>query len=241
MTLALAVAHAGCGERKPPLPDLPRERPFGSVEVVSVPPGATVILDEGERRLGPTPQVIERRGGTGLKLTLVKDGYQAKRTFVLIEERNRLVHRVRLERERATLVVRAGAIHGAEVLIDGRSAGLTPTRVQVPAGVEVVLEVTKNRFQPYRTKLRLQAGETREVSADLLPEGFKGPRPGQLTVKGPVGAVILLKGRMLGVIPLEKISLPPGRHALQIKSADGRRWNRTAELRTGEETTITVD
>ncbi len=241
LSLALGGALCACGGKRSTSVDLPRERPLGSVEIVSNPPGATVILEEGERRLGAAPIVIERPGGTGLKLMLVKEGYRPRRSFVLVEEKNRLRHHVRLERERATLVVRAGALHAAEVSVDGRHVGRTPTRVEVPAGVAVVLDVSKNRFQPYRATLTLQAGETRDVNADLIPEGFKGPRPGQLSIRGPLGAVITLKGRMLGMVPLEQISLPPGRHELEIRASGGKRWKKTAVIKSGEHTTITLD
>lgn len=240
--LVLGYSLGACGDGKPPRPDLPRERPKGSVEVISHPAGAAVILEEGERRLGSTPLVIERSGGTGIKMTLVKEGYRPRRSFVLVEEGNRLKHHVRLERERATLVVRAGAMRGANVTINGKPVGLTPTRIEVDAGVELELEVGKNRFQPFRQKLRVQAGETREVNADLLPEGFKGPPPGHLSVQGPMGAVVTLRGRVLGMAPLERIPLPPGRYPIQARTADGKkRWSRTAVVKTGELSVVTLD
>jgi hypothetical protein len=91
-------------------------------------------------------------------------------------------------------------------------------------------------------KVRVGAGETREVSADLLPEGYKGPRPGQLSVQGPLGAIVTLKGRMLGMTPLDRISLLPGRYPVQARTGDGKkRWSKTAVVKSGEHSVVTLD
>lgn len=58
---------------------------------------------------------------------------------------------------------------GAEIEIDGKFIGTTPTTLSAKEGSVTVL-VKKNGFQPWQRQLKVRAGETRNVHAELLKQ-----------------------------------------------------------------------
>jgi hypothetical protein len=205
---------AACGSRRAGQVDVARSPRAGSLEVTSAPPGAGVL--EGERRLGNTPLIVERPGGTRLTLQLVKDGYRPHEFSTAVPEGTRLRLHATLVRWRATLVVRAGPIRGARVSVDGVARASTPESVEVEAG-EHLIEVHKTGFHPYSERTRVKAGQTLEVDAFLVPLSKKVPPTGWLLVETDKPALIFLDGTMLGMSPLRKIRLPTKTYRVELR------------------------
>jgi hypothetical protein len=235
----LCTLVAGCSAKQTAPPDAGRTPANGTIEITSSPSGAAVLIDDSDQRLGVTPLILERPGGTGLRLLIVKDGYGSRRSYAFFEDGNRLRTHVTLTRARAVLVVRAGALRSAAVAVNGRPAGYTPLRVDVDAGVELEVEVTKPGFEPFRRKLRLAQGESRDLDAELVPLGLKGPRLGRLAVTAPEPAMVSVDGRLLGMTPVEGVALRPGSYRLEAKGRK-RSWRRTVVVRSEQLTTVAL-
>jgi hypothetical protein len=210
----VALQLVACGSRRAVQTDVLREPKAGSLEVTSVPIGAGVL--EGERRLGNTPLIVERPGGTRLTLQLVKDGYRPHEFSTVVPEGTRLRLHANLQRWPATLIVRAGPIRGAKVSVDGVSRASTPEQVEVDAG-EHLIAVDKIGFHPYSERIQIKAGETLEVDAFLVPLSKKVPPTGWLLVKTDKPALIYLDGVMLGMSPLRKIRLPTKKYRVELR------------------------
>jgi hypothetical protein len=194
-----------------------------------------------DHRLGNTPVVLERPEMTRVDLLLVKEGYSPRRASVLVEGTRGQRVQVQLTRNQGTLVVTGGFIKGAEIAVDGQHVGITPSRVQVDADAEHTLEVTKSGYVPYRERVSVKSGESREVVALLEPAGRKLHAAGFLEVAADCPASVYLDGSLYGVAPLNKVPVGTGTHLLLVKSVDGKTSkSQKVTVKRGEVTTVEV-
>jgi len=104
------------------------------------------------------------------------------------------------------------------ITVDGQEQGRTPTRVTVSAGADHAVVLEKDGFQPYRTTVRVSAGDTETLEGMMIPLGRRSTPSGYLTVHSDVPAEVLLNGSPLGNTPVEKILLPARRYQLLLKN-----------------------
>lgn len=172
----------------------PAEAAFGTLRFSSNPSGATVYLD-GEF-VGYTPMSFGARPGSH-NVRIEADGYQAFSTRVNVRPGG-------TENVNANLnaVARAGTIafssspSGADVYVDGRFVGTTPTgAIRFDAG-RYQARFEAPGYDASTVTFDVRAGENRTVSTQLTAQRAT------VVVQGNVGgALVFLDGRQVGSLP----------------------------------------
>jgi hypothetical protein len=141
---------------------------------------------------------------------------------------------------RGALVVRSRPV--ATVFVDGKELGKTPTAPHPLACLS------------YEVELRTKDGRTHKQTVFVEPEGdtvvdwvFAAPAReappepvgGRLTVTSDPEAQVLVAGKVVGVTPLREHALRPGRHAIVLRTEDGRKHALTVTIVQDKVTTFT--
>jgi CRISPR/Cas system-associated exonuclease Cas4 (RecB family) len=140
----------------------------GSLEVISLPAGATLEVDG--RRLGTTPTVVDDVPiGSTVKLRLLLDKHDVWERSERVDTAARVKVNAQLKAVRGTLKVDSTP-PGAEVLLDNRSIGTTPLeRTDLDPFVDGVVEVRRQGYRPKREKLVWAGQRTASLSFELEP------------------------------------------------------------------------
>ncbi len=142
-------------------------RPTAQYVVMKVtPPQAVVVIDDMMRPL-------DKEGNLFLELALGEHtyqvsaaGYQTKSgTFPLIDSEKTTLDIV-LKPATGWIELSSQPAEGVQVLIDGKSWGETPCRVELPEGA-YKLQLLKPGYLAYNRDLSIRAGETIRLQADL--------------------------------------------------------------------------
>ena len=238
----LAALVASCSQRAaPPAKKAAPAKPEGTVKVSSVPTGAAVFL-RGNHRLGVTPLTLRRPDATGLKLVLVKDGYQKESFFVMVEGGQDKVEHHKLYAQQGKIVVRAGPLRGGKIMINGKYLGRVPNDTDVKAGVSHKVEVTMNNYHPYTEPVTVKAGSVYTVNAIMIPSSRPKPKRGWIELTTDAPAMIHLNGALLGSSPMPKIPVPAKTHTLRVSSkALGKEKILKVEVKEGEMKKVLVE
>jgi serine/threonine protein kinase len=130
------------------------ENGVATVEMLSDPPGAKVVVDNNPSLVCAAPCTLSLSNGRHT-LTAEAAGYNiARRIFFVPEERSETIA---LRKSQGTLVVRTEP-PGSSVFVDGKEYGTTPATLNLPAGLHRLLIVNGLRQQQ----------ETIEVVPDTL-------------------------------------------------------------------------
>ncbi|HEX5059740.1 MAG TPA: PEGA domain-containing protein [Kofleriaceae bacterium] len=119
------------------------------VVVASTPAGSMVALDD--KTVGPSPLTV----GTSCekhKLDISHARYQSTTKFVTLAEGKDQEVEVTLSRPTHVVTVSSNP-SGAQIFIDGRSAGTTPSKLSVLGFTTLKLEFKKTGYQPASAKL----------------------------------------------------------------------------------------
>lgn len=142
---------------------------IGRLSITSIPPGARITLDGVD--VATTPLTAPLRVSAGSHVVgAVAEGYALARKEVVVAgnaDAQLGFELVRLEATRdANLTVRS-RLGGAEVFINGKSAGKTPlsTSLSVPPG-QLKVELRRPGYVTANAQLALAEGSTGEVSLD---------------------------------------------------------------------------
>jgi len=139
--------------------------------VSSVPSGAEIIIDE-TRVIGTTPQKVALPCGKPVDLLIRKGKLVAANRTVTPTPNGA---RVRVALARPTFLVKVSSTPpGATITLNGRSLGVTPTTVKVPAGESSALMIVKDG---YATETETVAPKSNglAVHADLKRLDHKKP------------------------------------------------------------------
>jgi hypothetical protein len=121
-----------------------------SVEVISTPPGADVSLDD-DTVLGTTPGTFALPCGTEVKLTLKKPKFlNTVRTLTPAPDGTKVA--VTLGVAQFTVKITSTPA-GATITIGGKSRGVTPSSMQLPAFTTQAITLTKDGYQTDNEKL----------------------------------------------------------------------------------------
>jgi TonB family protein len=179
IVLGILVAIFLAGGRGEPLPDpvVPTEPPpvdvieTGSLSIMSEPDGASVVID-GEQR-GTTPLTLEQLPLGKYELLVEHQGFHSEElTAELSTDAPDATLEVALRAQppappppaRVRIV---STPPGAQVEIDGRDVGATPTEpLQVRAG-ERTIRIVSEGFLPWEDTVRARSGRTVDVNAVL--------------------------------------------------------------------------
>ena len=155
----------------------------GSISIISSPSGASVNLDGWDK--GTTPTTLDDVKAGSHTLTLTKTGYQDSVKTVPVTGGNTTQVTASLTIQDpgpqpsgpGTLTIRSTPV-GANVYIDGETAGITPVKIQnVKAGTHKIL-LTLQSYPDTTQTVEITAGSDKEISIDLGTKkapGFAGP------------------------------------------------------------------
>lgn len=121
-----------------------------SVDVTSAPAGAEILRDKTEL-LGTTPAKLALPCDVEVKLTLRKARYASSTRQVVPKQRGT---KVRVALAKHTFSVKVSSLPpGATVMVNGKSLGVTPTNVKLPAFEMSTLILTKDGYLPETQKI----------------------------------------------------------------------------------------
>jgi formylglycine-generating enzyme required for sulfatase activity len=181
---------------------------WSGVRISSFPAGAVVKVDG--QTLGKTPVELELAAGSH-EVEISSDRHKTWRERIEVKAGQPMVlPEVRLEPADGRLAIRSRP-PGASVLIGSRYAGQTPLEVEVAAGKEQEIQLSKAGYQRTIQKVIVASGEIKGVEAVLAPqEGVI-----HFTV-APSDAELMVNGTTRGKVPLD-LRLPAVEHEIEIR------------------------
>ena len=195
----------------------------GLLSIESDPPGAQVLIDGDPVGITPLSALPVEAGEHQLMVQLER--------YLPLEQALEITGR-QLPQDLAIILDPAWAEvtvnsqpEGAEILVDGESAGTTPATVEILQG-ERQLMLQLAGFAPWEQTLALAAGQPQALGTVELQ-----PAVGVLELSSvPSGANVTLDGEFQGQTPLS-LEVSPGRaHRLAVFKPGYRRYNGSVEL-----------
>jgi len=114
---------------------------------------------------------------------------------------------------------------GAEILIDGKPSGTTPSRIEgVPAGLRTVV-MKKADFQPFTTFINILADKENPLSATLKSQYARAT----ITINEPQ-AEIYLNNSLLGKGKWSEAKVNPGNYIFEVKHSRYLPYRETIQL-----------
>ncbi len=159
----------------------------GAIRVLSNVQGAHVFLDGTD--MGAVPVDIKDVKPGEHVIEVRAAGYQTREERVTVNAGSSTVLKLDLNAEAKTeaIIKVVSPVPGADVYIDGASAGKVPVEQAVSTGEHYVI-VKLDGYKTFETKLRIEAGQTQTVSAELRAVG-------KLRVlSDPLGATVYING-----------------------------------------------
>ena len=180
---------------------------WSDVFISSIPEGAAVSIDG--KAAGHTPLKIELTRGNYL-LAISADGFKSWTTRLAVELNQTLeIKDIRLQPADGTLALQTRP-PGANVTIDQKFVGKTPLEVQLPAGTEHEIRISKAGYEKASRSVRISTGKRNTLVVELNPEvGIL-----HFTVE-PADAQLIVDGKNHGAVP-QKLELLAIRHQLEI-------------------------
>jgi hypothetical protein len=202
-----------------------------SIQVVTQPAGARVVVDGEER--GPAPITVSDLAAGTHVIEARADGYQAASQNVALQPG---------ARQTIQLVLREGELTGrlhvtadapdAWVFLGDRPLGPAPARGErLPVG-EHQLVVRAPGHEDWSQQVTIVAGQEQTVAARLtaLPSAASG----RLTVTSQVeGAEVILDGVTVGPAPVEDRVVPVGPHTVEVHVSGREPYLRTVHVAPG--------
>ena len=196
--------------------------------------GAVILIDGQER--GHTPLTgLEVRPGRH-RITIRAENYQILQSDIEVEGCGKAQQfDLSLIPAWAEISLRTEP-RGAAVRVDGKSAGITPLTLKLPAGNHD-LEVQASRYKVWHKRLAVVANQPQVLETINLQ-----PADGKLAVQTrPAGANVMLGKKFAGQTPL-KLNLTAGTtHRIQISKAGYRKAERTVKLQSDESKTLNIN
>lgn len=219
-----------------------QESRIGRLSITSVPPGARIIIDNVDVATTPLSAPLRVAAGTHV-VGAVAAGYALARKEVVVAGNAEAQVHFELLRQDATrdanLTVRS-RLPGAEVFINGKSAGKTPlhTSLSVPPG-HIAVELRRPGYVTAKTQLDLGEGSTGEISLDPSIDSSALSTEGVLLAVdvGRKEAELFVNQEHLG--PYRgPIRLPPGPHRVRVEAAGFLPFERNIQLVSGKDNVL---
>ncbi len=217
----------------------------GRLRIATEPAGLTVWLD-GEAR-GQAPLLLEAEAGLH-QLEARRDGRVVAETSLTLAAGQDVA--VELSVPTPAVLTIASIPAGARVRIASELVGHTPLELEVEPGTHQV-EISEVGFEPHQEAVSVTQGGRSTLSVALRPERAAsndmaamssmmvmrrpGP-PGTLAMATTPWCEVWLRGRKLGTTPFTNVSLPAGRHQLELRRPGAAPVRRTVVIRSGEQT-----
>jgi hypothetical protein len=121
----------------------------------------------------------------------------------------------------------------ARVYIDDAPRGMTPLRLDLPAGPHRVRLEANSKARTLTVGVVAGAEVTQSVDLD------RSVQTGSLFVRSePAGAKVLVDNKPAGVTPITVLDLSPGSHAVSVTSADGSNAKQSVQVEAGATATL---
>jgi serine/threonine protein kinase/outer membrane protein assembly factor BamB len=200
----------------------------GYLTIYSTPSGASVYVDG--KFIGKTPLENYELSSGEHSLIIQAEGYEDYSTSVFITPGETSSVNVNLKLKTGTLSV-TSTPSDALVYVNGEYKGRTPLSLELPPG-SYTIKLTKQNYLDYETTLTIQAGETKSISASLVPIGY-------LTVDStPAGAEVYVDNTYIGVTPVESYKLAVGTYTLLIRKPGYFDYTQTVTISEGKTTIV---
>ena len=195
--------------------------------------GAHVALDGQDVGRTPLDQVEVNPGRRNLEIQV--EDYQHLQTELVVEGCGRIQSFDLALIPNWSEITISSIPDGAAVWVDGKSAGITPLKLDLMAG-EHELELKAERFKPWRTRLEVAANQPQVLDSVQMQ-----PADGKLTVRTqPSGANVMLENAFAGQTPVELNLTADEPHSIHISKAGYSKVVRDVKLGSAESKTITV-
>ncbi len=149
---------------------LSEPEPTGSLRIVSVPPGAAVVLDGEER--GETPLELSGLKPGAHKLQLRKPGHYLKKATLRVRADTTLDINLKLTKP-ASLHIRSRP-EKATVGIDGKKVGTTPWSTSTLKPGTHTITVTTGGYRAWEKSIKLGSGQSDTLDVALEKTGTAG-------------------------------------------------------------------
>ena len=121
----------------------------------------------------------------------------------------------------------------ARVYIDDAPRGMTPLRLDLPAGPHRVRLEANSKARTLTVGVVAGAEVTQSVDLD------RAVQTGSLFVRSdPAGAKVLVDNKPAGVTPITVLDLSPGSHAVSVTGADGSNARQSVQVEAGSTATL---
>ncbi|MDI6860464.1 MAG: PEGA domain-containing protein [Caldisericia bacterium] len=183
----------------------------GTLEISTIPEGATVFINEEE--VGETPLKLSlEKGIYNIKISL--EGYKDYITEVTIEENKVTKLEVKMEEIKKEGVLIIKSTPSANVYINGKYRGTTPLKINLPEG-EYTLSLILEGYEKYEkvVKVYSEKEEVIEVNLKKLPITKKSYVVINST---PSKAEVYIDKKFVG-LSNGKFEVTPGKHEILLK------------------------
>ena len=194
------------------LPPNKKSGPTGKLEVTSVPPGATILLEA--HSIGQTNARFERVIAGTYELVVQKEGYEIESKVVNIVAGRLAKENFELRKQTSKILIKTEPA-GASVYQDNKPIdGGTPVVIEAVVGDELDLRLEMAEFHTEKRKISISS-RNRPLEIQLKP------RDATLSVLStPSKADVYVDGARVGFTPLIGYSIEGGRHQIVV-SAEG--------------------
>jgi len=201
----------------------------GVIRVLSDIAGADVFLDGTP--MGKVPVDIKEVKAGEHVLEVKSPGYQTHEERVTINAGQSMVLKLDLNAEagtgdKGTLKV-VSPVPDADVFIDGAGIGKVPQEKAVSRGEHFVV-VKLGGYKTFEQKVRIEAGQTLTVSAELKAVGRVR------VLSEPPGSEVLINGLPQGVTPLDLEEVEVGTTIVRVERAGFQPWEQTLNVLGGK-------
>ncbi len=221
-----------------------QENRIGRLSITTVPAGARISVDGVDVATTPLTAPLRVAAGTHV-VGAVAEGYSLARKEVVVAGKADAALDFQLVRAAAqrdaNLMVRS-RVPGAEIFIDGKSAGKTPLRASlaVPAGKHDI-ELRRPGYKSARQELQLTEGATGEISLDLPVDSASLSTEGvslSLDLGAQQNAELYVDAEHLGAYR-GPVRLPKGPHRVRVEAAGYLPFEQDVLLEEGKTNTLT--
>jgi hypothetical protein len=204
----------------------------GVVRVLSDAPGARAFIDGTD--MGPVPVDIKDVKAGDHIVQVKAAGMQTGEKKVTVQAGQSQIVKFDLNQEAAGdmgLLKVVSTVPEALVFVDGAALGKVPQEKKVSAGEHPVV-VRLEGYKQFEQKVRVEAGQTVTVQADLKAVG----RLRLLTT--PSKANVMINGLPVGQTPLTDLDVETGETVVRVELAGFQPWEQTITIEGGKTQTI---
>lgn len=172
------------------------------------------------------------------QVVVTKEGFDRWEQWVEATEGQKVTYQVVLVKQAAAKgeILVTSNPSGANVSINGKVHGVTPTVVEALSPGPYLVEVTQNDFLRFSQTVNVESGKRAILDAQLQKE--KGDTGELKVLADQEDAEVLVNGSPVGKAPLTLPGVKPGTHLVEARNARGFYAEAEAVVKAGESTLV---